>query len=63
MNFTLLDKQSPVPSSEAETSLEGDQVGGGHLSEPTAHALIDHLLFIETELAQIRLLLLEEIGL
>jgi hypothetical protein len=37
--------------------------GDGHLSEPTAHALIDHLLLIETELAQIRRLLLEEIGL
>jgi hypothetical protein len=36
---------------------------GSHLSDAVAHALIDHLLLIETELAQIRRLLMEEMGL
>jgi hypothetical protein len=35
---------------------------GNRLSTPAAHALVDHLLLIESELAQIRRLLLEEIG-
>jgi hypothetical protein len=33
------------------------------LFEPTAHALVDHFLLIESEMAQLRRLLLEEIGL
>jgi len=35
---------------------------GARLSEATAHALIDRFLIIETELAQIRRLLVEEVG-
>jgi hypothetical protein len=50
------------PYCNTPLSLEGSQAGG-HLSDPEAHALIDHLLLIESELAQIRRLLLEEIGL
>ena len=42
---------------------ESYQACGGRLSEATAHALIDHFLLIESELAQIRRLLLEEVGL
>jgi hypothetical protein len=42
---------------------ESYQACGGRLSEATAHALIDHFILIESELAQIRRLLLEEVGL
>jgi hypothetical protein len=32
-----------------------------HLFDPVAHALIDHLLLIESEMAQIRQILVEEV--
>jgi hypothetical protein len=48
------------PKCDTPVPLEGVQVDG-HLSESTAHALIDHLLLIETELAEIRRLVLEEV--
>jgi hypothetical protein len=48
---------------ETETSRDWLEQWPVALSEPTAHAIIDHLLLIESELAQIRRLLLEEIGL
>ena len=40
-----------------------DLQSGARLFGPVASGLIDHLLHIETELAQIRRLLLEEVGL
>jgi hypothetical protein len=36
---------------------------GAQLSDSVAHALIDHLLLVESELAAIRRLLMEEVGL
>jgi hypothetical protein len=41
-------------------SLENFQ-GDDHLSESAAHALIDHLLLIESEIAEIRRLVLAEV--
>jgi hypothetical protein len=38
-----------------------DLKSGARLSEPVAHALIDHLILIETEMAHIRRLLVEEV--
>jgi hypothetical protein len=47
---------------EAETSPE-TRLACGHLSEYTVHAIADHFQLIESEMAQIRRLLLEELGL
>jgi len=48
------------PHCQQPLALE-DLPTGSRLSDPVAHALIDHLLLIESELSQLRRLLIEEI--
>ena len=60
----LLNQPQPLllrcPHCDRPLGLE-DLHRGARLSDPMTHALIDHLLLVETELAAIRRLIMEEV--